>query len=504
MISAGATSNVVGDPPPPAASPVSSSGSSTPYTPPPVASPGNVISGNSNAGVVITDAATQLNTLAGNLIGTDTTGTKALANHFGVQVIAGASNNAIGVYSGVRNVISGNAWDGVQFLGANTSGNTLVNNFVGTNASGTAALPNAGSGLALAQGASGNLAAYDTLSGNGNDGVYISDSGTSGNLISGDMIGTDPTGARAIGNLIGVQVLYGATNNTIGSSSRGPGDTISGNAWDGVQLIGSGTTGNVVQGDFIGTSASGSYAVPNGGRGVAIAGAASSNTVGAVGAGNVISGNTSGGVYLSDPGTASNTLADDLIGLASSGSYAVPNGSYGVLIQNGATSNVLGGWSAASRDVISGNSSIGVLIQGSGTSNNEVLYDFIGTDSTGLHAVGNAGTGVVIENGATSNFVYQSVVSGNQAQGISIMGPTTSWNEIYMDKIGDDANGAADLGNAAAGVLLYNTSNNFVFYNSIDDNGDVGLRFWDQALNNYYSPNSYTNNRGGSIDSSLN
>ena len=62
--------------------------------------------------------------------------------------------------------------------------------------------------------------------------------------------------------------------------STGAGNLISGNAGDGVEICGSGTTGNVVAGNLIGTDATGEAALPNGADGVQIDSGASNNTVG--------------------------------------------------------------------------------------------------------------------------------------------------------------------------------------------------------------------------------
>ena len=78
----------------------------------------------------------------------------------------------------------------------------------------------------------------------------------------------------------GVSVDTGASNNTIGSTIYGNRDVISGNGASGVILSGTGTTGNVVEGNYIGLDASGDYNVANGIDGIDIVGGASSNVIG--------------------------------------------------------------------------------------------------------------------------------------------------------------------------------------------------------------------------------
>ena len=81
------------------------------------------------------------NLLAGNFIGTDATGTAAIANNVGLEISQSSDNTVGGTASGAGNVISGNTTDGILIQSGFL--NTLVaGNQIGTNASGTAALGN--------------------------------------------------------------------------------------------------------------------------------------------------------------------------------------------------------------------------------------------------------------------------------------------------------------------------------------------------------------------------
>ena len=81
------------------------------------------------------------NTIRGNLIGTDVTGTAAVPNSGdGAAVIVqlGSTGNLIGGFTAAdRNVISGNAFSGVWLLGGGTNGNTVAGNYIGTDSRGT-------------------------------------------------------------------------------------------------------------------------------------------------------------------------------------------------------------------------------------------------------------------------------------------------------------------------------------------------------------------------------
>ena len=227
---------------------------------------GNVISGNTGDGVYISDSGTNENVVAGNFIGTDVTGLLPVPNYQGVLIQNGAAENTIGAVSpgAPSDVISGNYQDGVHIVNGATA-NTVEGDYLGVNVQGTVALPNAQSGVAIYAGATDNIiggsvpGSGDVLSGNGSNGVYISDLGTNGNVVAGDFIGTDYTGSNPVPNFNGVVIQNGAQDNIIGGTTAGDGDVISGNNWEGVHIVGTGTTdnetsGNVVAGDYIGTT----------------------------------------------------------------------------------------------------------------------------------------------------------------------------------------------------------------------------------------------------------
>src|SRR5207253_56161 len=95
----------------------------------------------------------------------------------------------------------------------------------------------------------------------GNEGIGVEISGGNNNLLQGNLIGTTASGNATLGNLFsGVSISFSATGNIIGGLNPGEGNVISGNGsdfGDGVQIVGSGTSGNLVQGNFIGTNAQG-------------------------------------------------------------------------------------------------------------------------------------------------------------------------------------------------------------------------------------------------------
>ena len=126
-------------------------------------------------------------------------------------------------------------------------------NYIGTNASGTAAVANQYGvhiDSALNNTIGGTAAgAQNVISGNSSYGVYIYGTTASGNVVKGNYIGTNATGTAAVANQYGVY-LYNASSNTIGGTVAGAANVISGNTSYGVGMIWA-ATGNAVRGNAI-------------------------------------------------------------------------------------------------------------------------------------------------------------------------------------------------------------------------------------------------------------
>ena len=211
--------------------------------------------------------------------------------------------------------------------------------------------------------------------------------------------------------------LVNATNTTVGGTTSAARNVISANGEDGVQLANPGTTGNVVEGNFIGTNADRHQSLANHRDGVYLNAGAGGNTIGgtATGAGNVISGNACYGVIID--GSSHNTVAGDRIGTDPTGTLALPNHYDGVHIVNQSAGNTIGGTTAAARNVISGNGEDGVQIDFAGASGNLVEGNYIGTDTTGTAALGNGRDGVYLYSGATGNTIGGTPPAGERDLG---------------------------------------------------------------------------------------
>ncbi len=403
--------------------------------------------------------------IEGNYIGLNAAGTSDLTNGGdGVHIYAGAASITVGgTIAGAGNVISGNASYGVEISDPGTSSIVVAGNYIGTNAAGSAAHGNGNSGVILENGTTddtiGVAHAGNVISGNGNDGVDIGGSGTSGNVVAGNYIGTDATGSFALPNAEqGVALFSSANDNTIGLA--GAGNVISGNYMSGVDVLGSASV-NLIAGNYIGLNAAGTAALANGGDGVVINGGATSITVGIVGVGNTISGNFQYGVLISDTNTSSIVVAGNFIGTNAAGSAAIGNGSTGVILVNGTTNDTIG--FAGAGNVISGNGfagkNSGVDITGSGTSDNVVAGNYLGTDVTGSIALPNADDGVALFNSASNDTIggtaagEGNLISGNNFGGVELF-TSASDNLVTGNDIGVNAAGTGALGNAVYGVSI--------------------------------------------------
>jgi CSLREA domain-containing protein len=277
--------------------------------------------------------------------------------------------------------------------------------------------------------------------------------GGDANVISGNYIGTDATGSVDLGNgSDGVHIANGSQDNVIGGDTPGERNVISGNDENGVYIYGSGTTSNTISGNYIGTDATGTVDLGNSWVGVFIGGGSEDNVIGGDTAAerNVISGNDQRGVYITHSGTTSNTISGNYIGTDATGTVDLGNSWNGVFIASGSHGNVIGGDTAAERNVVSGNDWDGVLISGSGTTSNTISGNYIGTDASGVSDLGNSWDGVHISNGPQDNVIggdtpgEPNIIAFNDI-GVRVDGATTTGNTITQNSIHSNAALGVDL-----------------------------------------------------------
>jgi parallel beta-helix repeat protein len=177
------------------------------------------------------------NAIVGNHLGTNPAGTAASANGVGV-IITGTTNKRIGgTLPGERNIISGNSVDGIQIFGATTLGNLVQGNYIGLDVTGLVDLGNGAQGVSIWNQSDNNTVEGNVISGN-NNGIAINDEGTTGNVVRGNLIGTDKDGGGpGVGNTMrGVTFDAGCTGNRVGGTAAGDGNTIAYNGSEGVWI----------------------------------------------------------------------------------------------------------------------------------------------------------------------------------------------------------------------------------------------------------------------------
>ena len=220
-------------------------------------------------------------------------------------------------------------------------------------------------------------------------------------------------------------------------------------AGSGINIHGD-SAGNRIEGNFIGTDPTGTVDRGNIYSAVNIFGGASKTVIGGSTPDkrNVLSGNDAAGTFLTHANGS--VIQGNYIGTDKSGTRDLGNVHGGVIIISGSAGNTIGGTTAASRNVISGNESSGLDINGSrGT---RVLGNRIGTTVSGKGALGNATEGVFIVGGASDNLIGDGTTAGantiafNGRDGVSVFDSTSTGNEVSRNSIFSNAGLGIDLG----------------------------------------------------------
>lgn len=420
--------------------------------------------------------------IVGNFVGLHLDGTTAGANTGdGLEItsasfhntigatstLTGSSTNAISVAS---NVISSNRSDGIAIHGS--SNNTIVANYIGTDASGLRDRGNRGNGIVIDDGATGNtiggtiafnnpgglVPATNVISANSSNGVLITD-GAGANVVGSNFIGTDVTGNSTLGNdLDGVAIQNGANNNVVAGTSVSAqpfayANVISGNHRNGIHV--NGANGTMILGNEFGLGIDKKTRVGNSLDGVLIEGDSAGTQLGGVSPfGNISAANVRNGVEIR--GTASGTNVSNLFAGVSafSDNANLGNGRDGVLVSSTGLGNVI------QASVLSSNQANGVEITGDARGI-VVIGSIIGLNSAGSLSLPNAVNGVLIAGtahdniigGSQSPVVSRNIISANVGNGVSFAGSAHD-NQVVNSYIGTDITGSKALGNRASGVFL--------------------------------------------------
>jgi hypothetical protein len=318
-------------------------------------------------------------------------------------------------------VINQWALNGILIDGANGTidGISIVGNFIGTDASGTVPVSTrTGVGISgivnpITNTQVGTAAVNDRNIFGGSFGYMIFDSYSvrgacisstlnNGTLIANNYIGTDKSGIVALGLTETGITFFGENTDAISSSIIGGSTPAQLNLISGCTLYGVNFTSNApatfisgpgcvqcyIQGNNIGTDITGTFAIGNGNAGITLNSNATSNSI----ISNLISGNGVG-IRLGQlalSGSNNNLVQGNHIGTDSTGTHAIPNIRYGIIIND--YQNFIDGTSVAQANIISGNGEGGILIYG--TSGNVVVENYIGTDISGTKPLANDGNGI--------------------------------------------------------------------------------------------------------------
>ncbi|MCA9186304.1 MAG: DUF4347 domain-containing protein, partial [Planctomycetales bacterium] len=343
----------------------------------------------------------------------------------------------------------------------------------------------------------------------GGAGIYVHDADNA--VVEGNFIGVNATGTSKDGNDYGV-LLERATNAAIGGTTNAARNVISGNKY-GV-IVADMSWGNVVEGNLIGTSASGSSDLGNDNDGINVRDGAHDNTIGGTvaGAGNVISGTgillVGDGVDIEATAGTGNRIQGNLIGLNANGTAGMYNAGRGISVE--ASGTLIGGTTAAARNVVSRNGGVGIQI--ANTDNITVIGNYVGSDISGNIDEGNL-LGIYVDNShditiGGSTAAERNVVVGNTIRGVHITGSDSYNVTVAGNYIGVGADGSTDVGNSSSGIRLANGAHDITIGgataaegNVIANNGSDGITIdSDVGANFSLRNNTYTNNSGLGID----
>jgi CSLREA domain-containing protein len=453
-------------------------------------------------------------------------------------VVSGSQGSIIGgTEPGQRNVFSMFDHPTIDAMGIkifNLSSNTDVRgNYFGT-WDGTSAPSGIGEyGIYLESG--GNMVRENLIVGHSKAGIFCPWS-SSGNLYSDNIIGANKNKTSAIPNQVGMDIEY-CDGNQIG-----PSNFIAGNTQEGIVLHQSDKNyilGNTVGDDFLpnggdglrlgGNNNSLGFAIVNtfsynGGYGLAIYGdnnhiqnnwfrantkagiylnASEENEIGGTlpyGM-NVIADNGTYGVHLST-GADNNTVSGNYIGFIEGGTDH-GNLSHGVMIDDGASGNRIGGLGPGRGNWIGWNHGSGIYMQGSGTSGNVVEGNIIGAPINWAFEAPNGNHGIGIYDGASGNWIgWNNTIVSSGWSGVVVV--NSGSNVVWYNHIGTDG-ADIDWGNSFYGLHVVNSPGNQIVGNDIAYNGahagEPGVRIEGaSSTSNFISINSIHDNGGLGID----
>jgi parallel beta-helix repeat protein len=382
----------------------------------------NVISGNIEMGLCIESS--DSNTVKGNYIGPDATGllplkypNDSLVQANGLYFNSNAKHNVAGGYNaGDRNVISGNRVYGHDLYG-NSSYNATIGNYIGVDATGNTAMPNA-TGICVDGGSNHNPFINNVLSGNKAYGMFIVTTGSDSNVVAGNCFGTNAAGTAAVPNQSGLLLGGGTKYNIIGGENSADKNIFSGNTFDGILLADTGTMYNQIRGNYIGTDHTGNNPIPND-LGIGISTKSGNNIIDT----NLISGNISYGIIVFEHSNY-NVITRNKMGVNADATSPITSGNAGIVITVGSCHNNIGGVGLG--NVIANHDTAGVVINDPDCRWNRISENRIYNNQIldiDLYPYGvNANDANDADNGANDLMNYPTITSAVN------VGPTTQIN----------------------------------------------------------------------------
>jgi len=400
------------------------------------------------------------------------------ANGHGGLVFGTAATGSMSALS-----VTGASGDGVQILG---SGVVLASNYIGLTPAGVAA-GNGGDGVELARGSGANMiggnsaevsgAVSNVISGNEGSGIRMVRS--SQNTVQANYIGTDPAGATAVPNGIdGITLADKSTRNTIGGraftdsatgQSNNPtgsegsttpvfvvpplGNLVSGNERQGVTISDS-SSRNVLNGNFIGTTAGGDDGLGNRGNGVLIEDSDDNKLQGCRFQDdpfvyyNILSDNGKNGLRISN--SDGTVVQANFFGVAADNTTLLGNGGNGLVVDGDSTDTQVGGVIPLG-NVIAGNTENGIVVKGK--AGGFTTFNTFGGLLAFKGAAPNGENGILVTATGGDILLRTNVFSGNDGNGIEIGGRAT---DVTVDPniVGLNTRGDGVLSNGANGILV--------------------------------------------------
>lgn len=340
------------------------------------------------------------------------------------------------------NLISGNSGNGV-LISSGSKQNLLSGNFVGTNAAGVAAVPNKQNGIRVLDSNGTVLRGctvtdepfvyYNVVSGNKRNGLHVTDSDNT--VVQANFFGVGMDNTTTVANKLDGMLFDGDSQKPHVGGVIPLGNVAAGNGQNGIAVKGQ-VSGFITFNTFGGLLAF-KGAAPNKHNGLLVTSSGGNNLART----NVFSGNRQNGVKLT--GNAKGmTLDPNIVGLSTKGDAPLRNRGNGVLVTGDARGNTIGGnrISVIPQNAFSGNVGFGLVFAGDAR-NNRVYNTFIGTAVAIASPVPNLKGGILITDRAQNNYIGArgsqkiNVIAGNHGYGV-ILKAHTFKNSVIGNNIG--------------------------------------------------------------------